>query len=62
MAGCRGCSILRSCHTWVLGLTEAQDGGGVVAAMTAETRAAIRRNDSAAARHQRGRSREGHDR
>ncbi|WP_372492431.1 WhiB family transcriptional regulator [Actinomadura litoris] len=50
MAGCRGCPILQRCHAWVLSLTEAQDVGGVVAAMTAKTRLAIRRSDRAATR------------
>ncbi|MFI0406631.1 WhiB family transcriptional regulator [Actinomadura sp. 3N508] len=59
MAGCRRCPILRDCHAWVLGLAQAQDSGGVVAAMTARTRAAIRNSDRAAAMHERRRAREG---
>ncbi|WP_141575943.1 WhiB family transcriptional regulator [Actinomadura sp. WMMA1423] len=58
MAGCRTCPILRACHTWVLGLTATQDAGGVVAAMTARTRRAIRSSERAVAMHERRRLRE----
>lgn len=54
IAGCRACSILRRCHAWALGLSQAQEVGGVVAGMTARTRAAIRNSERAKRRRRKG--------
>jgi hypothetical protein len=40
---CRGCPVLDECRSWTLGLYDADDADGVVAAMTPHERRLMRR-------------------